>query len=344
MDMVSISSESGNEQEFAKYILGLGKKLKLNSKIDKYGNVYLLWKGDKDSIMLNTHLDTVSPGHSIKPKLSKNFITSDGKTILGADSKAGIAAMFEAIKQIEENKLEHKTVLITLTCNEESGIPTADKITSDIKTCIVPDRGTPIGEIIIQAPYAQVYEVEIKGKTAYAPISYNDGKHSIGAAIEMLKDLPMGNIDKDTTASVGIINGGLMTSMIPEFCKFKGSCYSFSKKSFDNFFKKLNLVVKKADIKFGTKSKITMLEYFGGYKIDKSDQLVQTTEEVIRKSGIKPIYKIYKAVTNANLLNQIGIKSILISTGVENQHTTREKISLDSLTKLTEIIYNLTLI
>jgi len=34
----------------------------------------------------------------------------------------------------------------------------------------------------------------------------------------------------------------------------------------------------------------------------------------------------------------------LISTGVENQHTTSEKISVNSLIKLTEIIYNLTLI
>lgn len=341
INMVSFSSESGSEEKFGEYVISLTKKMGGESKKDKFGNVYVTFKGNGEGIMLNTHMDTVSPGVGIKAKVSGKYVVSDGKTILGADSKAGIAAMFEAVSYLQKNKIAHKDIEITLTRNEESGIPTADKINSKIKVCIVPDRGTPIGEIITEAPYDQVFQVDIEGKTAYGPTSYKEGKHAIDSAIYMLNDLPRGDIDKDTTVNVGILNGGEMTSMVAAKCMFRGSCYSFNKKSLETFLAKLEKIVKSADKKFGTKSKISMLEYFGGFKLNSNDPLVKLTEKAVKEAGIKPVYKVYKAVTNANLLNQIGIKTVLISTGVENQHTTKERIAVDTLEKLTKIIVNL---
>lgn len=341
MQMVSVSSESGNEDLFANFMLSLGRKMGGSTKTDKFGNVYISFKGENEAIMLNTHMDTVGPGVGIKPKVLGKFIVSDGKTVLGADSKAGIAAMIEAVNFVKKNKIPHRKVEITLTRNEESGIPTAGKINSKIKECVVPDRGTPIGEVITQAPYDQVFQVDIKGKTAYGPTSYKEGIHAIDSAVSMLNALPTGNIDKYTTVNIGILNGGEMTSMVAENCMFKGSCYSFSKKSLDRFLKRLKAVVLESDRKFKTKSKITFLEYFGGFKIKKTDTLVKQVENAMTQAGIKPKHKVYKAVSNANLLNQIGIKSVLISTGVENQHTTRERIAIDTLEKLTRIMINL---
>src|SRR5690606_32273918 len=125
-------------------------------KKDKYNNIYIFVDGNGRPMMLNTHMDTVSPGKGVKPKIKDNYIVSSGDTILGADSKAGVAAMIEIIRVINENNLKHRPFEINLTCNEESGIPTASYIKSKIKECIVPDRGTPLGEIIIEAPFAQV--------------------------------------------------------------------------------------------------------------------------------------------------------------------------------------------
>ncbi len=338
INMVRVDSESGNEQQFAEYMMQLSRKLGATTWKDSYGNVYIEIEGRGEPIMFNTHMDTVSPGVGIKPSVKNGYVVSDGTTILGADSKAGIAGMIEVITLLKERSLPHRPLLITLTCNEESGIPTAQHVKSKIKTCIVPDRGTPVGEIIIEAPYAQVYEVNITGKAAYATTNFNKGRHAILAAADMIKNLPIGDIDRETTANVGIISGGIMTSMVPDHCRFKGSCYSFSKKSFDAFFKKLQKVIKEVDKKYKTSSKISMLEYFGGFAIEKNDPLVQTVDQAMRKSGIKPVYKVYNAVTNANLLNQVGIKSVLLSTGVENQHTVEERISITSLNQVSEIL------
>ncbi len=339
--MVTISSESGNESEFAHYMLRLGNFMGLKTRSDKFGNIYLYLQGEGEPLMLNTHMDTVSPGVGIRAKVSGKYIVSGGDTILGADSKAGIAAMIEAIQSVQEKNIRHRPVLITLTCNEESGIPTADKIISDIKICVVPDRGAPVGEIITESPFDQVFEVVVSGKTAYAPSNYNDGRHAIMAINNIINSVPWGNIDKFTTTNIGLINGGLMTTMIPEMCSFKANCYSFRLKSVSSFLRKVSDAAKKTDAKFGTTTKVNLLEYFGGYKLKRTDPLVKTVEAAIEGSKIDPVFKVYKTVTNANLLNQIGIKTVLIGTGVENQHTVRERISVTSLERLTNIVINI---
>ena len=58
----------------------------------------------------------------LKDQIGKTLITADGTTLLGADDKAGIAEIIEAIKYIIENKeIEHGPIAIGFTPDEEVG-------------------------------------------------------------------------------------------------------------------------------------------------------------------------------------------------------------------------------
>ena len=59
-------------------------------------------KDGVDTIYFTSHMDTVVPGNGIKPSIKDGYIVSDGTTILGADDKAGLASMFEAIRVFKE--------------------------------------------------------------------------------------------------------------------------------------------------------------------------------------------------------------------------------------------------
>ena len=57
-----------------------------------------------DPIYFTCHMDTVVPGQGIKPELREDgYVYSDGTTILGADDKAGIAALFEMARTLKES-------------------------------------------------------------------------------------------------------------------------------------------------------------------------------------------------------------------------------------------------
>jgi tripeptide aminopeptidase len=72
--------------------------------------------------LLSAHLDTVSPGKSINPIVGDTYITSDGTTILGADDKAGIAAIIEAIRILDEEHIPYPPVELVFTIAEEGGL------------------------------------------------------------------------------------------------------------------------------------------------------------------------------------------------------------------------------
>lgn len=340
LDMVRISSESGAEDEFATYVISLGTQLGARSWQDAHGNVYLHLQSSGDPVMLNTHMDTVTPGQHVRPQVNNTYITSDGTTILGADSKAGIAAMIELLYVFQNSS--HPHLVFTFTRNEETGIPTAPYLQPLAKTCLVPDRGTPLGEIIIQAPHAQVFETRITGKSAYATTNYDDGHHAIMAAAHLISQLPCGNFRPDSTSNIGIINGGTMTTSVPEICTFKGNCYSFDKTSLDYFFNQLQTKSQAVDQQFNTQTHTEFLESFPGFSLPSQAPLVTKTTNALRKAGLIPKFKKYRAVSNANHLNALGMQTVLISTGVEHQHTTEERIAITSLTQLTEILYHFT--
>src|SRR5690625_8002899 len=79
-------------------------------------------------------MDTVVPGQNIKPSIKDGYIVSDGTTILGADDKAGLAVMFEAIRLLKENEIAHGPLQFDITAGEESGLVGAKNINQDLLT------------------------------------------------------------------------------------------------------------------------------------------------------------------------------------------------------------------
>lgn len=64
---------------------------------DPYDNLYWII-GDSDT-MFCSHLDTVGTTGSIEHEIDKNMIKTNGKSILGADDKAGVVIMLEMIER-----------------------------------------------------------------------------------------------------------------------------------------------------------------------------------------------------------------------------------------------------
>lgn len=64
-------------------------------------------------------MDTVVPGINIKPQIKEDgYIYSDGSTILGADDKAGLAAIIETIQYLNENEIPHGQIQFIITVGE----------------------------------------------------------------------------------------------------------------------------------------------------------------------------------------------------------------------------------
>jgi tripeptide aminopeptidase len=63
----------------------------------------------------------VEPGRGVKPVVRDGVIRTDGRTVLGADNKASVAALLEAVRTIAQHNLPHRDVDLVLTWGEERG-------------------------------------------------------------------------------------------------------------------------------------------------------------------------------------------------------------------------------
>src|SRR5207247_2462323 len=73
-------------------------------------------------LLLCAHMDTVQPGYGIDPQQHDGIIRSNGTTILGADDKAGITAILEALRVTHDSGQDSRPVEVVFTVEEETGL------------------------------------------------------------------------------------------------------------------------------------------------------------------------------------------------------------------------------
>jgi tripeptide aminopeptidase len=220
MEMVKIDSESGNEAMFINYLQDEFDKVGASTKQDSYGNLIAKLPAKdctgKDPILLSCHADTVKPGVGIEPILENGVIKSKGDTILGADDKAGIAEMLEALRIAEIRP----PVEVAISRQEEVGllgVKNLDFTKITARKGFLLDNDT-LDTIVIGGPSYFAIDVNIKGKAAHAGMEPEKGINAIQAASNAISKLKLGRLDNETTANVGVIGGGNDTKRCARNC------------------------------------------------------------------------------------------------------------------------------
>ncbi|MGC4117074.1 MAG: peptidase dimerization domain-containing protein [Myxococcales bacterium] len=229
MEMVAIDSESGNEQRMMEYLLEAVRDAGGEGALDAYGNFIgkFAAKGagaGKAPILLSCHADTVKPGVGIKPVLEGGVVRSSGDTILGADDKAGIAEVLEALRTAEVRP----PVEFAVSRQEETGLQGVKNLDFGKLTAkygFLMDNDT-LDTIVIGGPSYWAMDVKVTGKAAHAGMEPEKGINAIHAAAKAIAALKLGRLDHETTANVGVINGGLIRNGVPDVCTFLAECRS----------------------------------------------------------------------------------------------------------------------
>jgi len=107
-----------------------GKKLGGNC-----GNLVADFPGtlsEAPTVMLTAHMDCVEPCGDIHPIRENGIIRSDGTTILGSDDKAGVTAILETLRQLQENAIPHGPLQVVFTIAEENGVHGSQNMDSSL--------------------------------------------------------------------------------------------------------------------------------------------------------------------------------------------------------------------
>ncbi|MFC4022855.1 M20/M25/M40 family metallo-hydrolase [Oceanobacillus longus] len=352
VELVKIDSETTFETEIAEVLKKKFSDLGLDVYEDSSkeetghgaGNLICTLPGNVDGadpIYFTSHMDTVVPGKGIKPSIKDGIITSDGTTILGADDKAGLASMLEAIRIIKENQIQHGDIQFVITVGEESGLVGAKALDAKLiqaKYGYALDSNGDVGDIIVAAPtQAKVFAV-IKGKTAHAGLEPEKGISAITLAAKAISKMPLGRIDEDTTANIGRFEGGKQTNIVVDHVEILAEARSLVPEKMEKQVAKMKEAYEKTAEEYGGSAEVTIKIMYPGYNQKAGDQVVEVARKAAKSIGRESKLLKSGGGSDANVIAGLGIPTVNLAVGYEGIHTTDEQIAVDDLVKVTELV------
>lgn len=351
MELVKIDSETGNEKPVADYLEPLFKDLGFDVFYDQAnrhfpsntGN-FIAKRGDTsldEALILSCHMDTVKPGLGIKPQIQEGYIVSDGTTILGADDKAGIAAILEALRSFKESDTATKPLEIVFCIAEEGGLNGSKYLDYSLlqaKHAVVFDSGGAPGEIIIKGPAQDKIDVTIKGKPAHAGVCPEEGISAIQVAASAINHMKLLRIDEDTTANIGIISGGEATNIVTPEVMIKAEARSQSNDKLDLQTAHMVACFEAAAEAFGAVALIDIERAYNAFEVTMDSEIVKLATEAVYAFGGVPEYKATGGGSDTNNYNQNGIAAVNMGIGMEKPHTLEERISIVNLTRAAQLV------
>lgn len=309
------------------------------------GNLIATLKGTvegADPIYFTCHMDTVVPGKGIKPELREDgYIYSDGTTILGADDKAGIAALFEMARVLKEEDTPHGDIQFIITAGEESGLVGAKAMDPSLlkaKYGYAVDSDGKVGGIVTAAPYQAKLWTTIHGKTAHAGVAPEKGVSAINIAAKSIAAMTLGRIDSETTANIGRFEGGQATNIVCDEVKILAEARSIN---FDKLEKQTAHMVEtfeKTAAAMGGKAETEVKLMYPGFSFGEETEVVQTAMAAIRNVGREPEVMTSGGGSDGNVFNGMGVPTVTLSVGYEEIHTKNERMPVEELNKLTELL------
>jgi len=304
---------------------------------------------DKEPVFFNCHMDTVLPAIGVKVKRDGEIFTSAGDTVLGSDDKAGIAALIEAMHTLQENNIPHGPVEFVFTTCEEVGLMGAKALDpSFIKAKIgYALDSSGINRVVIGAPAANRITAKIKGVAAHAGLSPEKGISAIHLAAKAIARLKLGRLDSESTANIGLIEGGTATNIVPESVVVHGEVRSHTlsklethlqniqdifQEEIDSWTDSENIVAGKPSLDF------MMVEEYPVMKLDRDSSVIKRVEEAAAALDAELDYVVAGGGSDANIFNSFGIQCAILSTGMDKVHSTQETIKLSDMALTADLV------
>jgi tripeptide aminopeptidase len=291
-------------------------------------------------IFLCAHLDTVPPEGPIEPVLLDGIVTNQEQTILGADNKAAVAAMLDATRRVLEEGRPHAGLELVFTPKEEVGLLGAaafDHTRLTARLGYVYDQAAPIGEVILGAPYAQSMEVRFHGRASHSGMYPEEGRSAIAAAARAIADLRLGRIDDETTANVGVIEGGTAGNIVPEWCTFLAEARSHDERKLADLVQEMLDAITFAAGVAECDAETTVQKSYRGYRFRRDDPAVRLAATALERSGFAPSYALSGGAADANVFNERGVPCVNLANGMASIHTADESIAVSDLEAMVEV-------
>jgi tripeptide aminopeptidase len=355
LDLIHINAPALAEREVMEWTKAYLERMGLEVAEDRAGekiggnsNNLIAWlRGNVPGaprVFLSAHFDTVEPTAGLVVEERDGVFYSASDTILGADDKGGMAPAIEAVHALIESGDPHGDVCLLLSCAEEIGLLGADAVDLEelnLDFGYVLDTGPPVGTFVTRTATHDNLEILIHGRPAHAGKDPENGISAIQVAASAIQGMCLGRVGPETTANLGIIEGGTAVNVVCPFVKIRAEARSTSVAELDAQVSHMIRRFEAAASEWKTTVDISHHRHYSAYEIPESSQVVQVAMAASRKLGLRPALRTTLGGSDANIYNAKGLPCIVVATGMDKIHTHDECISRESLIDTARLMYEI---
>ena len=300
---------------------------------------------DGKDIVLNDAKDivlSVEEFPNLKNYVGKTVITTDGTTLLGADDKAGIVEIVEAMKYlIEHPEIKHGTVKVAFGPDEEIGRGAdnfnVEEFGADFAYTM---DGGPVGELEYESFNAAGAVFKIKGKSVHPGTAKGKLINASLIAAEIVNSFPADEVPEKTEGYEGFY----FLDKINSNCEEAELSYILRDHDREKFEAKKEFaanVAKKINEKYGKELVSVEIkdQYYNMGEIIKDHMnVVEIAKKAMENLGIKPVIEPIRGGTDGSKISFMGLPTPNIFAGGENFHGKYEFVALESMILATDVI------
>ena len=285
----------------------------------------------------------VSENPDLKNMKGFDIITTDGTTLLGADNKAGVAEIMDAVNYfLTHPELKHGPIKICFTPDEEVGRGTEkiDLKKLDAKYAYTVD-GSSRGEVEIETFSADAVNVTFTGKNIHPGYAKGIMINSLKVAAAFIDLLPKDKLSPETTEKrEGYFHPTTMSGN-EEKTVVKFIIRDFETPKLEELENILKDLAEKAVEKFpGSKLDFEVIEQYRNMReiLDKHPQVYEYAFEAMKNLDIEPITHPIRGGTDGSRLSFMGLPTPNIFAGEHSFHSQLEWVAIQDMEMAVKVI------
>jgi len=272
-----------------------------------------------------------------------DIITTDGSTLLGADNKAGVAEIMDAVNYLLVHpEVKHGPIKICFTPDEEVGRGTEkiDLKKLGAKYAYTVD-GSSRGEVESETFSADMVVLKFIGKNIHPGYAKNQMINSMKVAGAFLESLPKNRLSPETTEKKqGFVHPTTINGN-EEFTTLKFIIRDFDTKKLKIYEKFLKELAQKTVKKFpGAKFDFQVVEQYRNMweVLKKHPQVTKFAVQAMKNLGIKPILNPIRGGTDGSRLSFMGLPTPNIFAGEHSFHSQLEWVAVQDMEMAVKVI------
>ena len=285
----------------------------------------------------------------LKDQIGNDIITASGKTLLGADNKAGLAEIMDAANfLVSHPELKHGTIKILFTPDEEigRGVDKADlkKLNADFAYTV---DGETAGSIENETFSADGITLIINGVSSHPGFAKGKMESAVKIASQIVACLPKEKLSPESTEGKdGFIHpvsiSGSVEQAVVEFI-----IRDFTRIALRSYERILDVIVQEVLEEYPNSTyQLIIEEQYRNMKevVDQHPRLMELGVKAIERAGLTPKIQSIRGGTDGSRLSFMGLPCPNIFAGEHAFHGKQEWVSIQDMQKAVQTIINLVLL